>query len=117
MKFPAGGGVTVFANSGLSDPRGLAFDSADNLYVANSGTDTIEEFTPGGGGSVFAPGPDNPSLIATQTIPELSIWVMLSLGLASLLSFRRRRAETESNRQERPSRRLKEEVIRVYWRN
>src|SRR6185295_5527437 len=40
--------------SGLSSPRGLAFDHAGNLYAANFGNNTIEKFTPGGIGSVFA---------------------------------------------------------------
>jgi sugar lactone lactonase YvrE len=52
----ATGHVTTFASTGLSQPQGLAFDSAGNLYVANAGNNTIEEFTPGGVGSVFASG-------------------------------------------------------------
>ncbi len=54
MKITPGGVITVFANTGLSNPHGLAFDSAGNLYVANFGDNTIEKFTPGGVGSVFA---------------------------------------------------------------
>jgi hypothetical protein len=38
----------------LNRPSGLAFDSAGNLYVANSGASTIEKFTTNGVGSVFA---------------------------------------------------------------
>lgn len=44
----------MFASSGLYNPEGLAFDSAGNLYAANSITDTVEKFTPGGTGSTFA---------------------------------------------------------------
>src|SRR5579859_2363893 len=47
-EFTPGGVGTVFANSGLSSPYGLAFDTAGNLYVANGGNNTIEKFTPGG---------------------------------------------------------------------
>lgn len=54
MKFTSGGVASVFASSGLDQPRGLAFDSAGNLYAANLGAGTIEKFTPGGVGSVFA---------------------------------------------------------------
>jgi sugar lactone lactonase YvrE len=53
-KFTAGGLGSVFANTGLNEPFGLAFDNAGNLYVANGGNNTIEKFTPGGIGSVFA---------------------------------------------------------------
>jgi hypothetical protein len=38
----------------VSHPYGLAFDASGNLYVANDGTNTIERFTPGGVGSLFA---------------------------------------------------------------
>src|SRR5438132_436624 len=50
----SGGVGSVFANTGLNLPEGLALDSAKNLYVANNGSNTIEKFTPGGVGSVFA---------------------------------------------------------------
>ena len=53
-KFTPGGVGSVFANSGLFLPIGLAFDGAGNLYVANDNNNTIEKFTPGGVGSVFA---------------------------------------------------------------
>ena len=49
-----GAHLGVFASSGLNAPTGLAFDSAGNLYVANSGNNTIEMFTTNGVGSVFA---------------------------------------------------------------
>src|SRR6266852_8491321 len=48
------GVVSVFANTGLSAPEGLAVDSAGNVYVANQGNNTITKFTPGGVGSLFA---------------------------------------------------------------
>lgn len=67
VKFNSSGGIlstnsSVFANTGLDLPQGLAFDSAGNLYVANQhggtglgvGIGSVEEFTPGGIGSVFA---------------------------------------------------------------
>ena len=53
-KFTSGGVGSVFASTGLNNPRGLAFDSAGNLYAANVGNNTIEKFTSGGVGSVFA---------------------------------------------------------------
>jgi DNA-binding beta-propeller fold protein YncE len=48
-----GADLGAFA-TGLNAATGLAFDSAGNLYAANSGSSTIEKFTPGGVGSVFA---------------------------------------------------------------
>lgn len=53
-KFTPNGMHSVFSNTGLSDPLGLAFDGAGNLYAANGGTRTIEKFTPDGVASVFA---------------------------------------------------------------
>ena len=53
-KFTPGGVSSVFASSGLSNPYGIAFDSAGNLYASNYSNATIEKFTPGGVGSVFA---------------------------------------------------------------
>jgi sugar lactone lactonase YvrE len=53
-QFLLGGTNIVFANTGLSNPRGLAFDRAGNLYVANFNNHTIAKFTPDGVGSVFA---------------------------------------------------------------
>ena len=56
-----GGGVgTVFADTFLHTPEGLAIDSAGNVYAAN-GDNTISKFTPAGTPSVFAnTGLDNP---------------------------------------------------------
>ena len=47
-------GASVFANTGLNLPKGLALDSSGNLYVANYRGNTIMKFTPAGVGSVFA---------------------------------------------------------------
>ena len=52
--FPSGGGSgSVFANTGLNEPVGLAFHNG-NLYAANTEGNTIEEFTAKNVGSVFA---------------------------------------------------------------
>ena len=47
------GVVSTFVSSGLSDPVGLAFDAAGNLYVANDGNNTISKVTPAGAVSTF----------------------------------------------------------------
>ena len=46
--------AAVFASTGLNGPVGLAFDASGNLFVANSGDNTIEKFAPNGVGTVFA---------------------------------------------------------------
>ena len=73
-KFTTNGTPSLFVSdpgdgSVLFSPIGLAFDSAGNLYVANSGT--IEEFDRNGTGSVFASGLDGPAGIVTH--PSLVI--------------------------------------------
>src|ERR1035441_315434 len=52
-KLTPDGAASVFA-SDTDGPEGLAFDSVGNLFVANARSDTIEEFTPQGVGSLFA---------------------------------------------------------------
>lgn len=42
--------------TGLTTPRGLAFDSSNNLYVASSGDGTIRKIAPNGTSSIFASG-------------------------------------------------------------
>jgi secreted PhoX family phosphatase len=54
LRFDSSGNQSVFANSGLDFPDSLAFDNSGNLYVANAGNNTIEEFGSSGTGSVFA---------------------------------------------------------------
>ncbi len=56
-KFDSNGVATVFATGGNVDhPRGMAFDRAGNLYVANQWTNTIEKIDSNGTGTVFATG-------------------------------------------------------------
>lgn len=45
---------SVLFVGGLSHPLALALNNAGDLFVAYSNGSTIEEFTPGGVGSVFA---------------------------------------------------------------
>src|SRR5262245_50845541 len=53
-RFRSAGVGTLFADSGLLNPYGLAFDSAGNLYLANNTGGRITRFTPGGASSIFA---------------------------------------------------------------
>src|SRR5436309_1354169 len=54
MKFDSHGKGTLFADSGLSQPQGLVFDTNGDLYVGNSGNDRIMKFDPTGHGTLFA---------------------------------------------------------------
>ena len=55
------GAVTTYASGPLlSGPIGLAFDSSDNLYVANYTGGTLSEITPAGAISTFATGLNSP---------------------------------------------------------
>ena len=66
---------TIFATTGLNNPAGIAFDRAGNLYVANGGNNTIEKFTPGGVGSVFASGGllNSPDSLAFDSLGNLYV--------------------------------------------
>jgi hypothetical protein len=73
----------------LISPYGLAFDSAGNLYASNYNDNTIEKFTPGGVGSVFAnTGLSNPTFLAFST-PEPSTWAMFAIGIVALFLTKR----------------------------
>lgn len=62
---------TLFA-SGLNQPRGLAFDSSGNLFVANYGNNTVSKITPGGVVSTFVSGGMiNPTGLAFDTAGNL----------------------------------------------
>ncbi|HKW30396.1 MAG TPA: HYR domain-containing protein, partial [Verrucomicrobiae bacterium] len=58
---------------GLNRPVGLAFNSAGNLFVANSGAGQVVEFTPGGAGSIFASGLNQPLGLAFDSGDNLFV--------------------------------------------
>ena len=66
LEYTPSGVQSTFA-TGLSGPRGLAFDSSGNLFVAESNTapdGDILEFAPGGGTpTVFVPGLNLPQFL------------------------------------------------------
>lgn len=53
-QFTSAGVGTLFASTGLNNPRGLAFDSLGRLYVANRGDQTITRFDANGTPFLFA---------------------------------------------------------------
>ena len=69
------GVVSTFA-TGFNIPVGLAFDAAGNLYVANTGDNTVSKVTPAGVVSTFASGftvprawPSTPPATSTSPTP------------------------------------------------
>jgi hypothetical protein len=94
-EFTPGGVQSTFA-SGLSHPSDLAFDSADNLFVVNTGDGTVVEFKAGGGQSTFVTGLSNPASIAIQgqtlPVPEPSALGLLAVVASVVVVRRVRRA-------------------------
>ncbi|MGA9778081.1 MAG: SMP-30/gluconolactonase/LRE family protein [Verrucomicrobiia bacterium] len=84
---PAGAQTTIV--SGLDYPRSLVFNSAGDLFVANSGDNNIIEITQGGAQSMFASGLDYPDGLAFQPVPEPSALGLLAVGATALLARRR----------------------------
>ena len=70
-----GANLGVFADTGLSEPQGLDFDSSGNLYVGNWGSNTIEKFSSTGKDlGVFASsGLDNPCELAFDRSGDLYV--------------------------------------------
>ncbi len=66
------GAQSTFA-LGLSDPIGLAFDSAGNLFVAESGSGSILKFTPGAVRTTFASGLSGPVGLAFDRAGNLFV--------------------------------------------
>jgi len=69
-------GVTLSSNavlfaSGLANPNGLAFDSAGNMYVADSTAKKVYQFSPSGQQSTFYSGPQSFSGIAFDHVGNL----------------------------------------------
>ena len=73
IEITTGGTQSTYA-SGLSDPQGLAFNSAGNLFVASFGNPgNIIEITPGGARSTFASGLPGPIALAFNSAGNLFV--------------------------------------------
>lgn len=95
--------VSVFSSSrtllnasfapGVNEPDGLAFDSNGDLYVVNSGNNTISEFNSSGTliNTISNPSLDDPTFIAISPVPEPSTCALLAAGATALWLRRRRK--------------------------
>ena len=101
LEFTPGGIESTFA-TGITNPRGIAFDSSDNLYVAEIGVPApgdILKFTPGGTESTFASGIGTtnnrgPEYLAfgpaiNKTPDSASTLLLLTIGLFGLVTWER----------------------------
>jgi hypothetical protein len=68
LKYAPDGTESMFV-SGLNSVRGLAFDRAGNLFLADVLGGNILKFTPGGTMTVFASGIATPEFLAVQLLP------------------------------------------------
>ena len=74
MKYTPDGAGSIFATTSSTLGGGLAFDSADNLYVTDFSSGSIEKFTPQGAQSVFAnSGLSEPSALAFDSAGNLYV--------------------------------------------
>jgi len=70
-----GNDLGVFANTGLNEPEGMAFDSTGHLYVANFAGNSIEKFSPTGTdlGAFINSGLDGPFALAFDSSGNLYV--------------------------------------------
>jgi len=89
--------------SGLDEPFGIAVSGSD-LFVTNTATGTIGEYTTSGAtvNAALIPVPGSPAGeglpagIAIANIPEASTWVMSLTGFAALAFAGNRRARSKA---------------------
>jgi sugar lactone lactonase YvrE len=84
IKITADGTQSTFA-TGLGQIGGLAFNSAGNLFEADSLSGNIFEFTPDGQQTLFASGLTDPIGLAFQPVPEPSVFGLLVVGILMFL--------------------------------
>ena len=72
LKFTPDGRSSVFV-SNISHPKGLAFDSLGNLYLAYPDRNSILKFTPNGKQTTFASGVGHPFRLAFDDVGNLFV--------------------------------------------
>ena len=86
-RFDSSGNYSVFADTDLNGPCGLAFDNSGNLYAANQNNDTIVKFDPNGNVTVFATAASGlvaPHYLAFDTNGNLYV---SNIGTGTILKF------------------------------
>ena len=120
-RIAAADGATTTLGSGFNNPRGVAVDSAGNVYVADTGNNAVKRIAAVGGAiTTLGSGFYNPTGVAVDSagnvyvadtgnnavkklsfppvtpVPTLSGWAMIVLGLLlaglALIQFRRSRS-------------------------
>ncbi len=66
LSSPPSGTPIVSPFASINGPGGLAFDSAGNLYAADSGDGTVDKVTPAGTVSTYASGFNDPVAVAVR---------------------------------------------------
>ena len=70
---PGNNTPTIYDNTGLNSPQGLAFDTQGNLFVADWGNGTVTKITPQNVESTFATGLSNPVGLAFNSAGDLFV--------------------------------------------
>ena len=91
--------LTTFANSNLSSPKGLAFDTSGNLYVANSGNVTISKFDTSGNFLTSWSSGRTPYFLAFKpvvTVPEPSTYALSAIATV-VITYLAKRHKTRTS--------------------
>jgi streptogramin lyase len=73
IEIPASGGAQVQIASGLAQPRALAVDASDNLYVALTGAGSVAKILPSGSAQTLASGFSNPLDLAVDAVGNVYV--------------------------------------------
>ena len=73
LSSPPSGTPIVSPFASINGPGGLAFDSAGNLYAADSGDGTVDKVTPAGTVSTYASGFNDPVAVAVDSAGNLYV--------------------------------------------
>jgi tripartite motif-containing protein 71 len=80
VKLDSNGHESSFA-SGLNHPAALAFDNSGNLYVGNTGNQTIWKYNPSGQGAFFASAASGNSLFSLACDSSGNLYELISLTI------------------------------------
>src|SRR5262249_45135590 len=88
-QFTPNGGYTLFTTSSFGNVRGLAFDSAGNLYYADGSRGAVVKVAPDGTSTTFATGLTQPAGLAFNNAGDLFVSQApgTGAGTGSILEF------------------------------